>query len=301
MEIMLNNKLKMSLLIFLSCFTVQNYAENLVVRSIKEGNIAKQTKRINTLLYRHRMTQSLIIGGVMVANAIELYRACLFVKGFVSGFFTKKIPSNQSEVAQILEKDPNVNFDEKEKNESFLTGLKNFFLCKETGYFALFGFSNVATQKIMKQFWHSESLRWYVRAQAPYRQTSAMIREYVRAIDTTESISPKQRAYYQKTLSHLCNVLIERVENICAFMNYKSEQLIEDKKIMGYSVERYVFNRSNDWAQQVTKLLNQSQPDYQKLIHELNSFEAELTREIKHFSCIEGEVMAHPKIMNSRK
>ncbi len=83
--------------------------------------------------------------------------------------------------------------------------------------------------------------------------------------------------------------MVEYVEKMCGYIAYKSDSLPGIQRTTGYSIGRYLFNRTNDWSREITKLFNKKDINYQVIKTSITGFVIELKQQLEHFASIESE------------
>lgn len=131
-------------------------------------------------------------------------------------------------------------------------------------------------------------MHWFVYARVPYQRTVRLIDEFIDELQDP-TLQVEQHEFYHKSLVNGCNQLVEYSERVCAYMEYKSNRLDGTQKMLGLSIGRHLFNRTNDWVAEIRTLFEDDQLNYLKISKNITTFVSELTRQLDHFASIEGE------------
>jgi hypothetical protein len=144
-------------------------------------------------------------------------------------------------------------------------------------------------QKISDSVYHPDTLRWYIKAQIPYENTTIMIEDVAQRLTTADYNDQKRIQHYQFVLRNLCKQLVGYSEDICAYMIYKSNNVPENQKIFAEGVSRYLFNYQNDILATIFNELAEDAPEYNKIINIIKAYRVEMIYQRKLFSSIESE------------
>ena len=144
-------------------------------------------------------------------------------------------------------------------------------------------------QKISDSVYHPDTLRWYIKAQIPYENTTIMIEDVAQRLMAVDHNDQKRMQYYQFVLCNLCKQLVGYGEDICAYMVYKSNNVLENQKMFAEGVSRYLFNYQNDIFATIFNELAQDTPQYSNIINIMKAYRGEMAYQRKLFSSIESE------------
>ena len=252
------------------------------IGQVEEKNIEHVARRVEQLLFKHRMaTISLtVVSGL--ANFVEFCRCFQF--------FYNKCSSNTTSGSLV----GSTNFDKQkiDKHDPLIrriaVGIKNLLISKESCYALLLGASAITTQKLMADVNHPHTMTWFIYKKVPYKRMFNQAREYAQLLDDS-TLDKEKNIYYKQTLNSLCNQVVRRVEQLCGFMLYKSTQLTKAEQKEVQSIIRYLSHSTNAWGREINKLFNQEFFDPQQFIKRVTDFQEELQRELCHFACVERE------------
>jgi len=274
------NYLGLSALIFFgSVFPANN-------RRLDHKNVITKSVVIKQMITHHNYAAN----ALMVLGSLQA--ASVFLPMFMSAVnvFIGK-PYNAS--ANTID----VGSEDKPERVAFFAALssatKDIFYTKEGWKVVVFPFIGQAVcsfllQKINEEFFHPNTLRWYIFSKVPYVQTIRIIKKLAKQLEV-QAIDEHTMRHYHDSLVSACYQLVGYGEDICAYMLYKSGELEGEEKLAAERVARYFFNYNNDILGKIFDQLDVENPKYHMINDLIATYEAELKFQLKHFTSIEGE------------
>ena len=292
-----------------ACMPSQSVAAVQPIATIKEAKITHRANEIRQMIKMHRIIQaSMIVGsGAMIvgSGAMKLMQLYQFFRAGQSFFGKEKVAiepeSNKGKVASEVQNEIKAPVSENTDGilasslkslesgvRMFGFGVKNLFFYKD-GWFILFGlFGGTVVKKLVNQYMHPDTLRWFVYAHVPYKRTVRLMNGFIEKLEDGQ-LPDIQKKFYHESFINAANQLVEYVEKICGYIAYKSDFLPDIQRTTGYSIGRYLFNCTNSWSREITELLNKEDVNYQVIRTSTIGFTAEIKQQLEHFASIESE------------
>lgn len=259
-------------------------AELLKVRTIEWAAIEENKKKINQLLFSHRVARVSLLTFSSIATLVEFYRCFEF---FHDRFSQKPIPE-----CSCLEKPINNQASQSSQKSSFLgrwlTSLKNLPGSKEFWQALLFGSSGIAMGQLMDIVNHPHTMAWFVNKKIFCRNTFDNIHIYNTLLQHT-TLAEGKRIHYKQKLVNSCNRLVKQIEQICGFIQYKVEQLPNNNKQQINKIIHYLLQSTDKWIVTINKLLDEGFFEAQQFFIVTADYKKEVNRELDDFSCIEED------------
>lgn len=242
---------------------------------------------------------------VTIEKMVQQHRYAVF--GLTALAFAQQIPTLVPALLSMFNLIKNIDFNAKNEEKiedktkleqvGFLRALSRgmgyaFLTGEGWGIMLRFVASGVAShfivQKIEQQFYHPDSLGWYINTQVPYIKTLIGIKDIVKKMESgVIDLRAKQHNY--DILCALCEQLIVQAEDVCAYIAYKTNLLEGNQKVMAERTGRYLLNYYNEAFAQIGIALGRAEVDYNEIKRILALYQSELKYQRKIFSAIELE------------
>ncbi len=272
------------------CASSQPIAAVQPIAIIKEAKIIDRANEIRQMIKKHRIIQASMIVGSGAMQLMQLYQMWQLVFG--KREMIAKPEDKKAVEAPVSQNNDSIWASSLRSLEYGVkrlgSGVKNLFFSKD-GWFILFGLlGGTVVQKLVNRYIHPDTLHWFVYAHVPYKRTVRLMDGFVEKCED-EQLLKTQKKFYHESLINAANQLVEYVEKMCGYIAYKSDSLPGIQRTTGYSIGRYIFNRTNDWSREITKLFNKKDINYQVVKTSITGFVIELKQQLEHFASIESE------------
>lgn len=153
--------------------------------------------------------------------------------------------------------------------------------------------------KVGEALVHPDTLYWYINARAPYGRTITMMQEQLLAL---QDLSPDQTDMTEQNdfMWTLYNRLVRQGELICAYMAYKVKYLDDAEKAIGERAVNIMINSQKNWLERLAGHLKADNQQYEAIEKLLVAYRADISKQLNHFSVIEGETAYDRSVVKRR-
>jgi hypothetical protein len=265
----------------LLCIIIVFFSVHSHAAILKPLLIEKKALAIGAKISRDRR---IMYGVAALSIAHEFYQWAPLLKSF----FVKDI-ATQELISQ----------EKKSMAAAFKAGLRYYFYT-ENGWSSLihsgislggFMLVSVFCEKLCKEYVHSDTLHWYIKAHVPYRATIEMMQGLLVELQDMPIQDDELAAQYIQRLQMLYERLITHSIALCGYMKYKS-QLFDDKaQATAQQALDFMIAAQNRGLQKISEQLASASGDYKGLMKAITSLEDDNLFYIKHFALLEKEFL----------
>ena len=268
---------------------------------INRHKMVEQSRKIRTMISRHRY----MVTGLGIMGAVsEISFLMPFFTGNPAPESAKPVSVNapsDTTWSQAIMGFPAAMWDGVKTTGSnalwlFTTpdGLKRFTLAA-LGIGSQIGAMHIMS-KLAERIQHPDTLRWYLYAHVPYDSAFDVMKAALKKLEDP-ALSHEQMRYNMIFLELAAKRLTHYVEDVGAYMMYKSRELEKAQRLMVKFVIDDVVESHNAWLQKMYEQFSAPVPQDAILRHLVNAYEADLVAKFNHFSMIEGESREQKRAM----